>query len=121
MQRLLAFWLLLVLLISGCTVESHTVTYEVQGSAATIAISYSNASGATEQRDISANWSTSFTTTTWQHVHITAFNPTLSESVTCRLFVDGVLIQEASSTGTWKLASCGTLAGVTAATSTPQR
>ena len=110
--------ILLLLLVGGCTVRSHTVTYQVMGSAERIAISYHNASGATEQRDITGHWSTSFTTTTWQHVSITAFNPTLAGSVTCRLVVDGVVIQEATSTGAWKVASCSTLAGVTAATPT---
>jgi hypothetical protein len=121
MRTTRVLWLLLLLLVGGCAPESHTVTYQVEGSAAKIAISYVNETGATEQRDLAGPWSASFTTTTWRYVGVSVFNPTLEGSVTCRLYVDSVLIQEATSTGAWKVASCGALAGVRAATPTPHQ
>lgn len=109
------------LFLAGCEARSHTVTYQVGGSAPTVAVSYVNATGATEQRDVRGGWSASFTATTWAHVRVTAFNPTPGGSVSCRLYVDGVLVQAATSEGAWKLASCGALAGVTGTTPTPAR
>lgn len=117
-QRTMVRLLLGLLLLGGCTPRSHTVTYRVEGSAATIAVSYVNSTGATEQRDVAGPWTTTFTTTSWRHVRVTAFNPTLTGTVACRLYVDGALVEAARSTGAWKLASCGALAGV--APPTPQ-
>jgi hypothetical protein len=110
-QQLLSF--LLILLLSGCATRSHSVLYRVDGDAERVAVSYTNETGATEQRDIVGSWSTSFAAPTWRYVGVTAFNPTLTGSVRCRLYIDGVLVQEARSTGAWKAAVCGALAGVT--------
>jgi hypothetical protein len=105
--------LLLALLLSGCDREMHSVRYEISGTPSTVSLSYENATGGSEQRDVHPPWTLSFQTLTWEHIGITVFNPNFSGSVTCRLYVDGRLIQEATSEGGFKWATCDGLAGVT--------
>jgi|GEM_PF-4330853 len=107
----------LLLLLTACETRAHSVRYQISGSAKKIAISYINGTGATEQRDVSSGWATTYNVKTWQYVGVTVFNATLDGSVTCRLYVDGVLIQHAESVGGLKWASCGGLAGITGAKS----
>ncbi len=103
---------LALLLLAGCEQRTHTIRYEVSGTARTIAVSYVNRTGATEQRDVAGSWSTQHSSTTWSHVAVTAFNPTDKGTVSCKLYVDGKLIQQATSAGGFKWAHCGTLAGI---------
>lgn len=111
--------LLAVVLLAGCERREHKVRYEVRGTAADIAISYRNATGATEQRDVRAGWVMEFSVLTGSYVGVTAFNKTGGGTVICRLLVDGVVVQKAESVGGYKLVGCDQLAGLTAPTPTP--
>ncbi|MEM8533892.1 MAG: MmpS family transport accessory protein, partial [Chloroflexota bacterium] len=89
----------LVLLLTACDQETHTIRYEVSGSTSNAHLSYQNESGGTEQVEVIPPWSMDFTAQTWSHVAITAFNGRASGTVSCRLFFDGELVQEAESVG----------------------
>jgi hypothetical protein len=100
------------MLLAGCAKTPHTVRYEVGGTAGTLALTYRNATGGTEQRDVAPPWSAEFQTQGVTPVSITAFNKTREGRVTCRVLVDGKVIQEATSEGGFKLVRCNGLAGV---------
>lgn len=122
MRRSFLFWSLLALVLSlltGCERRTHTVRYEVGGNAAQVALTYRNASGASEQRDDQPPWSIEFAAETGAYLAVTAFNKTNSGTVSCKLYVDGRLVQEASSEGGYKLARCSALAGLEPPTPTP--
>jgi predicted small secreted protein len=118
--RLCAALFCAALLLSACETRMHRVRYEVDGTAETIAVSYINETGATEQRDVHGPWSAEYELDTWSFVGVSAFNATFEGTVACRLYVDGMLIQRADSEGGFKLASCNTLAGVENTTPTPE-
>lgn len=110
----------LLLLLTACEQETHTIRYEVSGSTSNAHLSYKNESGGTEQIEVIPPWSMDFTAQTWTHVAITAFNGRPSGTVSCRLFFDGELVQEAESVGGYKWAHCGGLAGIVGEEATPQ-
>jgi len=116
-----AFVVVSFLLLSACERRVHTVRYEVSGTAERIAISYQNDTGATEQRDVRGVWQLTLQVETGEYVGVSAFNPTLEGTVSCRVLVDGIVMQRATSEGGFKTASCGGLAGLTNATPTPRR
>lgn len=110
----------LLVLMTACQSRTHTVRYEISGTPYKISISYVNGTGASEQRDVYGSWSVEYRVKTWSYTGISVFNPNASGTITCRMFVDGILVQEAESVGGYKWARCDGLAGITGATPTPQ-
>lgn len=112
---------LIGLLLGGCAQTTHAVRYEVSGSASPIAISYINATGATEQRNVSGRWSVQYQVKTWTYISVSAFNPTPAGTIRCRVYVDGLLLQAGESIGGYKWVGCGGLASIANGTVTPQQ
>lgn len=110
--------LLLALALAGCERRDHQVRYEVSGSAARMRVSYQNETGGGEQLDVRGVWTKSITVETWEYVSVTVVNATGAGGVGCRLYVDGRLVERASSSGGYTVARCDTLAGAEA---TPTR
>ncbi|NJN17666.1 MAG: hypothetical protein HC822_16020 [Oscillochloris sp.] len=112
-QRLsgLTILVLLLVLLSSCERRSHEVRYVVTGTATRIGVTYVNASGGQEQRDVTTGWDTRFTVETWERVVLTVFNKSTAGTVGCKLYVDGRLVQEAESEGGFTFARCAALAG----------
>lgn len=108
----------LVLSLAACERQNHTVRYEVGGTSTDVGLHYRNESGATEQRDVNPPWQFEFQALTGEYVTVSAFNKTLEGSVSCRIYVDGVLLEEGESVGGLKLVGCDGLIGL-AATPTP--
>ncbi len=92
--------------LAGCEVRSHTVRYEVGGTAVEIGVTYRNASGALEQRDIQSAWSMEFQAQTGAFLALNARNKTTSGSVSCRILIDGVVFKEGESSGAFKFVDC---------------
>lgn len=109
----------LALCLAGCERRPVMVRYEVGGTAATVGLTYRNAMGGSEQRDVTPPWSFNLSAQTGALVEITAFNKTREGTVVCQLFVDDVLVRQAESVGAFKRVRCGALAGLTNATPNP--
>jgi len=98
-----------LLLLGACEVKAVNVRYEVGGTAAEINVTYRNATGAVEQRDVQGSWNYDFESKQGQLVTLRAANRTSSGTVTCRVLIDGVVFKEAESEGAWKFVDCSGL------------
>ncbi len=107
---LLLLSLVAALALTACEKTSHTVRYEVNGTARDVRVTYRNASGAIEeQASVPLPWSLEFTAETFDWLHVHVFNATLSGTVSCKVLIDGQVFREAESTGGLTTASCGGL------------
>jgi hypothetical protein len=112
MARISRAWLGLLLcliataLLTACEVQKHAVHYEVSGTAAEIGVTYRNASGATEQRDVREPWSLDLQAQTGTLLILRAQNKTASGTVSCRIVVDGQVLKEGESSGAFKFVDC---------------
>lgn len=106
---LVATLLIALLLLAACEVRTVNVRYEVSGTAATINVTYRNATGAVEQRDVQGSWSYELQTKQGQLVTLRVTNRTASGTVACRVLVDGVVLKEGESEGAWKFVDCSGL------------
>jgi len=88
--------------------SSYTVKYEVVGvSGSTKAsVTYENAQGGTEQRDIKLPWSKTYTMERGSFVYISAQNDHEYGGVACRIYVDGVEWKKSESKDEYVIASC---------------
>jgi uncharacterized lipoprotein YajG len=98
-----------LLLLAACEVKTVNVRYEVSGTAATIGVTYRNATGAVEQRDVQGSWSYDFQAKQGALVTLRAANKTTVGTVRCRVLIDGVVFKEAESEGAWKFVDCSGL------------
>ena len=89
------------------------VTYRVTGTANTVRLTYENASGNTEQKDpVRVPWTATYTMPRGAFVYISAQNNgNTSGSVVCEILVNGVVIEQAESSGKYVIASCRGTAG----------
>ncbi len=99
---LLLAWLLL----AGCEAKTVNVRYEVSGTAAIIAVTYRNATGALEQRDIQGPWSYELQAQQGTILTLRAVNKTAEGTVKCRVLIDGQVFKEGESSGPFKIVDC---------------
>jgi hypothetical protein len=83
----------------------HRVEYSIGGSAAAVGLTYRNATGGTEQRDVRLPGSLSFNAVAGQFVYISAQNRTNTGDVHVSITVDGRPLQEATSTTPFGIAA----------------
>lgn len=88
---------------------SYEITYQVEeGSRASV--TYRNAQDNTEQKDVmifpNRPWQASYTMEYGDFAYISAQNGDDWGGVTCKILVDGVLWQQASSDGAYTIATC---------------
>lgn len=95
-----------MLLLAGCQVKTVSVRYEVSGTAATIAVTYRNATGAIEQRDIRGTWSYDLQAQQGTILTLRAVNKTAEGTVKCRMLIDGQVFKEGESSGPFKIVDC---------------
>lgn len=110
--------LILILLIVACGGSgsspssapqgSHVnVTYEVSGTAQTAMITYRNASGNTQQEDVTLPWKETFRVERGQFTYISAQSrDDGGRSISCVISGDGEVIGEATSSGRFVIAEC---------------
>jgi hypothetical protein len=96
-------------LVASCAMRTVSVRLEVSGTAARTGITYRNATGATEQRDVTAPWSYEFQAKTGDLLTLRAVNRTAEGTVKCRILIDGQLFKEGESTGPFKFVDCSGL------------
>ena len=99
-------FLLTMLLLAGCQVKTVNVRYEIGGSAATIAATYRNATGAIEQRDVQGSWSYDLQAPQGTILTLRAANKTAQGTVSCRILIDGQVFKEGESSGPFKIVDC---------------
>jgi hypothetical protein len=82
------------------------VTYRVTGTATEAALTYRNANGGTEQKDVPLPWELTFDLRGTSPLYVSAQNRTSAGSVTCEILFDGVSRTNATSSGAYVLATC---------------
>ena len=105
----LSLLLLIPLFLLACEKQSHTVRYEVEGSVPEIGVSYKNGTNGNESADLQSGWSKEFVVESYYRVHLRVNTKNNEGSATCRIFVDGELVSEATATGKFKNAACSNL------------
>lgn len=85
---------------------SGTVKYEVTCSPSGFDITYENSSGNTEQKTISSgSWTTSFTGQQGDFVYISAQADNENATVAAKIYYQGEVIEQASSSGDYVIAT----------------
>jgi hypothetical protein len=86
----------------------HTVTYQIGGTGRNrVDLTYENASGNSQQETINVPWSIEFQAPAGQFVYLSGQLAVRGAStVTCKILVDGEVLEEATSQGEYVIASC---------------
>lgn len=86
----------------------HTVTYQIGGTARnSVDLTYQNASGNSQQETINVPWSIEFQAPAGQFVYLSGQLAVKGAStITCKILIDGQIVEEATSKGEYVIASC---------------
>lgn len=86
----------------------HTVTYQIGGTGRnSVDLTYENASGNSQQETINVPWSIEFQAPAGQFVYLSGQLAVRGKStVTCKILVDGQVVEEAESEGEYVIATC---------------
>jgi hypothetical protein len=88
-------------------VDSYRVTYRVSGSGLRASLTYNNAQENTEQQDVSLNWEEQFDASPGQFLYVSAQSDDNGRrSISCSITVNGVVVEQAESTGEYVIATC---------------
>jgi hypothetical protein len=83
----------------------RVVEYRVTAGA-NASLTYTNANGSTEQRDVYANpWTYKFSARPGTHAYVSAQH-SKNGAISCRILVDGVEYKSANSSGQYVIATC---------------
>ncbi len=83
----------------------HRVEYILDGSAGVAGLTYRNASGGTEQRDVKVPGAVNFSARSGQFVYFSAQNKSGKGTVHVRIQIDGRILQEATSNSPYGIAT----------------
>lgn len=107
---IVAVFIVLVLLVGRNTptsAQSYTVEYRIDDNAAYADLTFTNASGATEQHErVKLPFSFTFSAQPGQFVYIAAQNSGEVGKVICHILVNGTEVQNATSSGAYAIATC---------------
>lgn len=97
----------MLILLSGCRKEKlpEFVPVKYTVDCGSCDLTYTNSSGSTEQRSMSNSWYYDFTSYPDGFYYISAQNNNASGSVTVRIYFNGKLEKEATSTGAYVIAT----------------
>jgi hypothetical protein len=96
---------------TGSQASTVKVTYSVTGSKGRyVNLTYTNASGGTEQVSKRMPWTETFTVKRGEHLYLSAQADSVATSVTCLIIANDQKIEEAKSSGDYVIASCSGLA-----------
>lgn len=92
--------------------STYSVKYEVSGSPVkeSASLTYENETGNTEQKDVTMPWTETFTAAPGDFLYVSA-QIDGNGTITCKIYLDGVVWQEATSRGEFVIASCSGSAG----------
>lgn len=113
------FWLLVLgvllalpaLACEEATPATYRVKYRVSGTTREASVTYNNAQGGTEQRDVSVPWETSLTVKGGHFLYLSAQNQQDHGSIVAEILVNGKTWKKSESSGAYKIASCSGSAG----------
>jgi hypothetical protein len=86
------------------------VTYRVSGSAGSVALTYRNAMGGTEQSRVRVPWEQTFDAQGGTFLYLSVQNAGVDGSVTCEIALDGEVRTRSTSTGAYVIAECSNAA-----------
>lgn len=105
----LVFWLISAIGGNARAVRNNTavvrVDYLVKGTARRASLTYTNASGNTEQRTVSVPWELQLEMAPQAFVSVSAQNEA-DGTITCQIMADLKIIEESTSEGQYRIASC---------------
>jgi hypothetical protein len=86
--------------------DAYHIVYQMSGSARAASLTYQNATGDTEQKDVSMPWTMAFDAQSGAFLYLSGQNKGESGSVTCSILVNNVVVKTSTSEGAYKIASC---------------
>lgn len=99
---------LMAVCVGGTSTSKATVEYQVTGTALAVDVTFTNATGGTEQlSDVSVPWTYTISNYTYSYVSILAQNKGATGSVTVNIYVNGDLFRTATSSGAYVVAETG--------------
>ena len=106
MKKIFPILIIMFLFLVGCEKMTHSVQYEVGGTADAMTVRYRNETRATESLDVDGVWTKSFVIESYYPLSLNVHNRTGSGTVSCRILVDGVVLSEGQSEGGRKGVRC---------------
>lgn len=92
--------------------DEYTVTYSVGGTTTMASLTYENASGGTEQKDVKVPWSgQTFNAKRGQFLYVSAQNGSEYGTISCEILINGKTWKKSSSDGAYAIATCNGSAG----------
>lgn len=105
-------WLTLSLLCCGggrySDSQTYKVTYRVDGSDRA-SLTYTNATGGTEQHEVKLPWQVSFDSQAGEHLYLSAQDRGQNYGITTSISVNGRVVKDATSTEKYGIATVNTL------------
>jgi hypothetical protein len=104
-------WLVLTLLCCGggrhSSTDMHRVTYRVDGEGRA-SLTYRNATGGTEQHEVSLPWEIKFDGRNGEHLYLSAQNKGDFSGLTASISINGRIVKDATSTARYGIATVST-------------
>ncbi len=91
--------------------SQHAVVYKVTGTASGASLTYANAQGGTEQRDVRVPWQTQMSVQDGAFLYLSAQSDDEYGTIICEIQVDGRRWRESTSSGAYVISTCSGLAG----------
>lgn len=86
--------------------SAYHITYRISGTAPSASLTYQNAGGDTEQKDVRVPWNVSFDARAGQFVYLSAQNKGEYGTIICEILLNGTQVKTSTSEGAYKIASC---------------
>jgi hypothetical protein len=86
---------------------AHRIEYRVSGSLTRTTVTYTNTTGGTEQFDTRLPWRRTFVMENVTYVYVGALSAGETGTLTCQIYLDGVVWKESTSSGTGAMVTCG--------------
>ena len=86
---------------------AHRIEYRMSGSLARTTVTYTNTTGDTEQFDTRLPWRRTYVMEDVPCVYVAALSFGETGTLTCQIYLDGVLWKESTSSGTGAMVTCG--------------
>lgn len=101
---ILALWLTSAMLCSSGRSQTYKVTYRVDGEGPA-SVTYSNATGGTEQREVKLPWTETFDSRPGQFLYVSAQDNGGIGLIVCSISVNGRIVKDATSKGEYAIAT----------------
>ena len=95
----------------GDVISSHTVVYEIRGTADSGLVTWMNAQGGIEQEQARIPFSKTYQMQYGDILSISVQNSEVEGTVICRIKVDGAVVKQSESSGAYVIAMCSGVVG----------